>query len=656
MTDNSNKLRFNSPGLFVPSVVRGIVDAGAPTGLVKFDQVSDRHLGTTSSFRYDSPSSGLKSTQQINLDWSKFENHTFFQSARTNTNLAFFKIINEFPFDGTRREIEQFLDELTGFEKYVYDNFPKNQNFLYFSGSGDNDGTHIEVKDFAGTTFPTIAKNKTGNSILSPGLKSMTWEMQLYVPSHSLDVQTVCQKISGTQQGVSLFLSESAAASPTADLMFTAVSSSSGILASGSVTKGQFNHIVATFNRKPGINRLELYVNENLVATSSNSIDFGEIDFNISPFYIGSGSAVFINPGELVTPIQTFSGAMDEFRFFHDVRSIEKQKEFATKSIYQDDNLVLYFKFNEPSSSFAASGDTSTNRIVLDYSGESLHGMINEAGFSTSLRVSGSLTNPMTNEDLSISPVLFPNYAPILSFNERLLTSASYYDASNPNLITRLIPVHYLLEGEVEEALVREDGTIVDPISGETIPGTANLGQAQIIQTLLFVWAKSFDETKIFLDNFSKIRHVSYDGRDSAPDQLLPKVAEFFGITLPNLFNDASIGQFIDADDLTVDYSKSSSPLQSIQYQIWRRILVNIQDIIQSKGTLHSIKAFIRAIGIDPDSTFRIREYGGPTRRSLEHSREYKREVSTMLDMSGSNSLISSGFLVANMIEPGFPG
>ena len=43
----------------------------------------------TSSFRYDDPGNPLKSTQQLNIDWSKFENHTFFNSAEAKVNIAF---------------------------------------------------------------------------------------------------------------------------------------------------------------------------------------------------------------------------------------------------------------------------------------------------------------------------------------------------------------------------------------------------------------------------------------------------------------------------------------------------------------------------------------------------------------------------------------
>lgn len=660
---HENRLKFDNPGLFIPTVVRGVVDSGSPTGFLDFSSVSDRNIGTTSSFRYDVPGAGLRSTQQILVDFSKFENHTFFQSAQVAVHLSFDKIINHYPFDGTRKEIEEFLDSLTGFEKYVYDQFPKQRNFLFFSGvlgsPANITGTYIEIQDFAGSVFPTISTKRSGESIIDPGLDSITFEMQLYLPGQTNNVQTVFQKISGTNQGLSLFVSQSVS-SATAQLYFTAVSGSSFLNVSASVTKSEFNHIVATFNRKPGINKLQLYVDEVLIEESANSISFGEIDFTVSPLFIGSGSSVQTNiNGTQFIPIETLSGALDEFRIFHTVRTIEQQEAFAKKSIFPDETLKLYFKFNEPVGVLGLSSGSDTNRVVIDSSGNSLHSLICSGGFNFDLRISGSVNNPMTYEKDYYSPILFPNFSEIIDLNSSLLNSATLYDENNPNLITRLVPPHYLLEGQAEEAFDTVEGTITNIYSGTSIPGSGELGQTQIMQSMLYIWAKFFDDLKMYIDVFSKVLHVGYDteASGSVPDQFLPQLGEYLGVSLPSLFTDASVEQFIDAENLDYIVSTSQINLQSIQNKIWRRLLTNIRDIISSKGTLHSVKAFIRTLGIDPDSNFRIREYGGRTKRNLANQYEIKTEVSTMLSFTGSNSFIKSPFLrSAHSSEPGYPG
>ena len=54
---------------------------------------------SSASFRFAPPGSPLRSTQQLPVDWSNFANHTFFSSAVANVNVAFDKIINNFPSD-----------------------------------------------------------------------------------------------------------------------------------------------------------------------------------------------------------------------------------------------------------------------------------------------------------------------------------------------------------------------------------------------------------------------------------------------------------------------------------------------------------------------------------------------------------------------------
>ena len=101
--------------LNIPSFVRSALSGSRPVQLT-FADVADTNIQSTSSFMYDITSAALKSTQQLKVDWSKFENHTFFSSAESKINFTFDQIINGYPFDGTRQEVEAFLEKLTGFE------------------------------------------------------------------------------------------------------------------------------------------------------------------------------------------------------------------------------------------------------------------------------------------------------------------------------------------------------------------------------------------------------------------------------------------------------------------------------------------------------------------------------------------------------------
>ena len=120
--------------LFKPGILRNRRHKSPVRSVTMFDSENDQK-NLTGSFRYDSPGSALKSTQQLNVDWSNFSKHTFFNSAEAKTQKAFDKIINRLPFDGTKSEFNAFLDGLSGYEKYVLDSFPKSTGYLGFSGS-----------------------------------------------------------------------------------------------------------------------------------------------------------------------------------------------------------------------------------------------------------------------------------------------------------------------------------------------------------------------------------------------------------------------------------------------------------------------------------------------------------------------------------------
>ena len=661
-------LHFDRPGIFTSTRLRRVLDDSGAVSKKNFQELADTNVASTASFRYDPPFLGLRSTQQIPVDFSKFENHTFFNSAEVNVNVAFDRIINGYPFDGSRRELEAFLDSLTGFEKWVLDSFPTNVGYLNFSGStGLTAGTYITVNDFAGSTIPNVSRDTTGNNILNPGMQPLTIELQLFIPEQINDNQVVCQKMSGSAQGITLALLSSASPA-SCSIVFGAISGASDIHVKTDVLKGQFNHIVATFDRRSKSNKMQLYVNEKLVEESDGAVEMSALDFAFSPLIIGSGSRHdrFMSSG-IFTPISTFSGSIDEFRLFHGVRTIRQQELYANKPIWPTPDLKLYFKFNEPS------GSIGTDDIVLDSSGKSLHSRItnyNSAITNSQLllslhpRATGSLPIALQHERVSQHPILFPAFNDVRVLNSRLLASASAYDAQNMNLITRLVPNHYLREGQFFEALTEEEGTIVDGIDGQGPPGSSLLGSSQLMASFLYVWAKFFDEIKMFIDLFGNTLHVDYDKPNTIADQMLPFLAKYYGFEMPAFFINSSIEQFIDAENISHDVSTNAVSLRYVQNQIWRRILTNIGEIIQSKGTLHSIKALFRSMGIEPDASFRIREFGGPTVRSLEDSRDTRADITTFVDFSGSlaenatmKPLLMSPFLIDSAVhdEPGFP-
>ena len=160
------KVTLSRTGLFSASTITDVI---APSGKVNSNSLSELSGSvTTGSFDLSAPGSALKSTQQIPVDWSRFEKHTFFDSAESKVNVAFDSIINYFPFDGMPDDVAAFLDGLTGYERYIFDSrWPKYSGYLHFSGTLKHEdpargytsgrGTFITTTDQAGHLYPTIS-------------------------------------------------------------------------------------------------------------------------------------------------------------------------------------------------------------------------------------------------------------------------------------------------------------------------------------------------------------------------------------------------------------------------------------------------------------------------------------------------------------------
>ena len=420
-----NKDLFRA-GLFSPRMVNRIV--GSSPRIIDQTNASLQSLGINSgSFRLHSPGDGLSSTQQLPVDFAKFENHTFFNSAEVKVNVAFDKIINEFPFDGEKEEVEEFFDNLTGFEKYVFDQFPKSRNFLWFSGSEDFEegksekGSYIEVSDHAGILKPTLSKDKTGEVIIDPGLESISFEMHLFLPKIANKPQVIVQKLSSSydlgskvDRGITIGLEKTASTSDVNLCMIVTCGSNNVLTASMNVEKGGFRHVCCVFDRNSSHNVIRLYQSGNLMASSSIG-NIGLFNFANNPLYLGTGSQHLSRSSAdgdgntAFNPQQTFSGAMDEFRVFHDARSSAEQKAFQLKNIFATGSLKLYYRFNEPTGSY------QSNNIVLDSSGKSLHSTI--TNFSTPLRERSGippLTQSIKNELAKFNPVLFPTFTDLI--------------------------------------------------------------------------------------------------------------------------------------------------------------------------------------------------------------------------------------------------
>lgn len=621
--------------LFEPSIVReeyNLADGSYSNYVFKSNQDlkyenkkginQDGSLGITSKF------GRLYSTRELNIDYSKFENHTFFDSAVSKTNISFNRVINLFPFDQTRQDIENFKENSTGFEDYVLKSFPKNKGYLNFISDSQQ---YISVKDMSGYLYSNDSEKRTNIPVFSPFLKGLTVEFWLRIPNETNQEMSVVQLIDSQRSGFAISVSGSI--TNKCKIEFTMLSGSKSQTISEYIQKDKFNLITSVFNSKKNI--MELYINSNLAITSS-IIEFENLEMRNNNLIIGSGS-LFLSDSigsSYFKPLTTFTGSIDEFRYYHGVKNIESIKNSSLSSIYKDDelglDLITYFKFNEPD------GIYSGNNLVLDYSGNNLHSQI--VNYNSIMRQTSSIGNsPLTKEDINNCHILFANYPSTISLNNKLLVSASLYDEFNPNLITKLIPQHYLLEGQQTEGYNNLTGSLGDTYTGGKLPNTGKIGNNQLLISFLLIWAKYFDELKLYVDNLSNILHLSYDDYVGSSPNFYKLIAENKGIVLPQVINqNVDYLKFNNYEGINNTNSNSSFSLNQFQNEIWKRILLNIKSIQKEKGTKRSIKSIMNVFGLDFERYFYFKEYGGPRAHYLDDLREIDKKLVRFLDFSGS--------------------
>ena len=655
---SERKSNYYQTQLFKPSKIRNSEGTARirPLSLSESEQDAFGQFSPTGSFRFDPSGSPLRNTQQLNVDFSKFENHTFFNSAKNKVHIAIEKIINTYPFDGTRMEYEKFLNEMSGFQKYVYDSFPKNKGFLLFSGSsGVTGGTSIEVKDYQGVGTPGELEVSTAEPALDFQSGPFSVEFSFFSPKEANDNQVIAQRLVDAERGFTIFLSSSAdetSPSETAKIKVILSDIEDPISASMEIEKGLFNQVAVVYDR--GVtNSIKMYLDGDL-KTTSNASQIGNFQFLGTNFLIGSGTKHSVHDQDDARFAQTLTGALDEFRFFKSSRSQSDIRAYRQKGLFAQSDLSLYLKFNEPSGSFSKGG-IGNDSLVLDYSGNGLHTFVKN--FSMEQRRKsrlGNVRSPVIHEDISRCPVLFPSFTDVQDVASSLMSSAAQYDVNNPNLITNLVPRHFLEDVALVEGKETIEGELGQP-PGITVdrPGGNKIQQAQLMSSVLFMWAETFDEIKMFIDELGRLLTVGYKEEDTISDSMIPFLAKYHGFTLPSQFNSTTIDQFMNGSSVMIDDAISANSLQKVQNTIWRRILTDLPYIRKTKGTRASFRSVLRNMGINPDGPFRIREYGGSATRKISDSFERKREVAAMLNFS--RSLNTPGSLDGEGKDPNRP-
>lgn len=593
------------------------------------------------TFYYDTDNVGITSTQQFRVDWSNFANHVFFGSAAANLNVAYDKIVNGYPYDGTREQVNSFLASLTGFERWLLTQIPSWVGHVSLSSS------YIIVEDRIGGAFAGNANElNTGGALLSPTSGSMSLEMRLNPASSASQIVATS---SGSASRWTMYVTASSIAT-SCSVGFAVSTSTAKMQTSCDIPLGDFSHVCCVYDADDTLTKLRIFVNGAKSAESSGSLK-SVLDTEGNAVLIGSGTAFTAGALGTVTPTRTLTGCVDEFRLWHCVRNASAIYADMNKPIYAQDDLVLYYKFNEPPPPLiSGSVSSSADIVVLDSSGHALHGAI--INFTSAVRATSSIDNGvLSGERSQYSPILFPEYPASVALRSTLLTSASLYDDANPNNILRLVPKHILQSARQYDG-AQTNGTLHTTYNSAGLPSTGLIGSTQLTVSLLYTMARFFDELKLSIDAFSNVDDALYDEDDTVPDQFIGDMITRRGFSsVPSLFSDATLSQYVIGDDIT---PAASTPAKTVRNELLRRFLTNMPDIIASKGTLHSVQSLFRSLGVDPNGSVKLKERATTGFGFLRNVQQNSNDVIGFVHASGS-LYARSEYLSGSRFETGWP-
>lgn len=560
------------------------------------NQKKDANLFAIERFAFDDLGDFIEERQKISrtleraletnlrVDYSDFSNHVFFDSAVAKFTIASNRVLTRYPFNGTLLEKENFRLTGSGYDDYIFDNWPRSVGYVHLSG----------------TNQQFISASDTDNKLL---LSSASLYVSAWVEPNIQDENIILQVGSGTvgasavRQGYDFYLS--GASDPYIKFKLFSGSSVASVSASFSQFTGSFNNVAVIYDNAADL--LSIYINKERKA--SGTVAFGPITFKPSNLVVGSGSKFTTTAAS--GAYSFYSGSLDEVRIFHTASELFHQKNFD-RPVDSEPYLKLNYRFNE---GITESG--SVDQVVVDYSKSSLHGIL--YNYESSARVSASVMAQDPGD-----PILYSFHSNVVAFSASNSLSASLYDNNNNNFIFNMIPEAILIEDELAEGL---------------------------LESFVLAVARYFDDVKLYIDQFDNLRVTNYDKIDETPDQFLPFLKRYFGWKVTEHFGDADPLSFFFGEGVLPSGSLEV-PLIDIKNQFWRRILNNLPYLMKTKGKRHNLDAFFNVIGIGKEN-INLKEYGYLPGSSIQDERINKQLVTPLLGIgTGSSGLLFTSSFV----------
>lgn len=545
------------------------------------------------------------------VDYSDPANFVRFGLAEEYYKDSVTRILEYYPYDGSLKDKLKWENDSLDLDLYIYKNlWPKTTGYANFSPNGwgtdssavattgyrlPNNPEYIFFKSGPNVdnTYESSSYTKKFSNICIDRYKGNTFEFWLkkgdfpnttttctYIIESIIDIAKI--NTPAYRTNISIFTGTTAGLTTSAGyagLSYKYNYQNSGSIQDVFILDNNWHHYCFTFldNTYPNVN-IKIYRDGSFLTSQDYSTTFSNTDVNI----YGTIGSLVMTYASSPTGLESnttlgygkLSGSLDEVRIWNCARTSEEIYQYynfiingGTNNDDINSNLGIYYKFNE-----GITGDSTTDSIVLDYSGRNSNGLW--TGYSSNSRSTGSaiIESELANYE-PLDPIILSNHPEVVSLQENLETSGSIFDSQNTNNIYSFVPSWILKETE--------------DIENNT---TKNI--LQTVSTFL-------DEFHLKTEKVKELQTINYNDIDTHKiNPFIHKSLLAKDLDVSELFLKSSLFEEINSKNEEIIYEEKIGNIKNFIYQ---NLYNNLVNIYKSKGTEYSIRNLLNSVGINSD-------------------------------------------------------
>ncbi len=130
------------------------------------------------------------------------------------------------------------------------------------------------------------------------------------------------------------------------------------------------------------------------------------------------------------------------------------------------------------------------------------------------------------------------------------------------------------------------------------------------VDKILKIYGRSFDDVKKYIDGLAYMTNVTYDSQNNIPNELLKNLAQTLGWGTPSAIKNEGFLDTIFKRNENPEYPSQgvSETPSELDFELYRRLLVNTAYLFKSKGTRRGIEFMLRFVGA-PEALIEFNEH-----------------------------------------------